>query len=657
MPSSANKPVLVGQPGLAVAVPQTRPRAAGLLGAYSLKARLRIAIAFLMACVVVVLTLLYIHGFLGNEFQRTRNIAKSLTGQVQSAIAAILEARTPSPPPASREEVKRLWLGILEKDPAVTGVLKRALESWDLISQIYITAEDGRILASSDPSRVGQIAKPVADFDDWTRRSLLTNLSQVYLAKEDTERVQTLGLTGEDRGFVTLHLSIPSALLRDSMRAPLDELLVVFLIALVTSILLGILLPNLVLNPIGDIVQQIERMATGDYAVPVEPSRVQAKEFAAVYSKLEMLGQQFQGARENADDLRTNVEQLLERMEQAVLMTDPAGRLIMAGKNASSLLGSPASSLVGRMVSDLFPPGSQAEQSITEILRDRQPVRDRLLSFETPDGERNISLTFEPLLRAPEHRPMGYLLILKDPESRGEIEAELGLAGRLSALSQLTRGVAHEIKNPLNAITLHLEILRGKLAEDAPEVDVIGREISRLDRVVKTFLDFNRPVEPQMRRVDLSEIGRDIVNLLRPQAASKNVQMVVDCPGKAIIEGDHDLLQQAILNVVMNGIEAMENGGTLTVRTGRSGGLCVLSVCDTGPGIPQELRDRIFSLYFSTKRQGSGIGLALAFRFVQLHNGSLDFSSEAGKGTIFRFSFPEALSVSRNSLSMLRTHG
>jgi hypothetical protein len=273
------------------------------------------------------------------------------------------------------------------------------------------------------------------------------------------------------------------------------------------------------------------------------------------------------------------------------------------------------------------------------------------------DGEHPLMVTAEPLSDE-DGRGIGTLIMVRDVGTRGEIASQLDIADRLSALNRLTRSVAHEIKNPLQAITVHLEMLKTKLDGDRPEVDVISREISRLDRVVKTFLDFNRPVEPQMRPIDLCELAADIAQLVQPHARAHGVTVevrsVVDA---AWIRGDQDLLKQAVLNVVMNGVEAMKDGGTLSIETRRGGRNCEIAISDTGPGIPPAIQDKIFNLYFSTKEHGSGIGLAIAFRFVQLHDGKIEFTTQPGQGTTFRFNFPEATShPSKRELEMSQVH-
>jgi signal transduction histidine kinase len=234
---------------------------------------------------------------------------------------------------------------------------------------------------------------------------------------------------------------------------------------------------------------------------------------------------------------------------------------------------------------------------------------------------------------------------LRDAETRRQIQSQLDVSARLAAISRLTGGVAHEIKNPLQAITVHLEVLKSKLADQyddvGPAIETIAREIQRLDRVVKTFLDFTRPIDLRMRELELASLTREVARLVEPSAARQSVAIDFHAePDEIFAHGDRDLIQQAILNVVVNGVEAMKHGGRLEIRCEHAGEECQITIADQGVGIPEEIRDRIFNLYYSTKGKGSGIGLAMTFRVVQLHNGTIDFTSEPGKGTTFRLRFP-----------------
>jgi hypothetical protein len=143
--------------------------------------------------------------------------------------------------------------------------------------------------------------------------------------------------------------------------------------------------------------------------------------------------------------------------------------------------------------------------------------------------------------------------------------------------------------------------------------------------------------------IDLTALASEVTHLVKPQAASQKVEL--DCKAGStpiLIRGDRDLLKQAILNVVVNGIESMKNGGRLTVETHQFADHVLLAIQDQGPGIPEALHSKVFQLYFTTKEKGTGIGLAMTYRAVQLHNGTIEFTSEAGHGTVFRLRFPLA---------------
>ena len=242
----------------------------------------------------------------------------------------------------------------------------------------------------------------------------------------------------------------------------------------------------------------------------------------------------------------------------------------------------------------------------------------------------------------------GLLVRLRDPEAQRQIGRELQTADRLTALSRVSGGVAHEVKNPLNAILLHVEVARSKLARGdtdvAQQMEIVSREILRLDRVVKTFLDFTRPVELHFTNVELHELLSEILELARPQAESSQIQVRVDEDARGgEVRVDRDLLKQAFLNVVVNAIESMPNGGELRFESRTNSETAEIRISDTGPGIPPNIRDKIFLLYFTTKIAGSGIGLAMTFRIVQLHDGTIDFTSESGKGTTFSIRLPIAV--------------
>lgn len=234
-----------------------------------------------------------------------------------------------------------------------------------------------------------------------------------------------------------------------------------------------------------------------------------------------------------------------------------------------------------------------------------------------------------------------------DSETRTKFESQIALARRLTAINSLTGRAAHEIKNPLNSIALRIEMLRSRMAGESPdsqpEFDILAEEITRLDRVVRTFLDFNRPVELEPEDLDIGALASDILDFLKPEADSRRITLkLTPPPDPMLVRADHDLLRQALLNIAVNAIEAMREGGKLSVQLANSGDNGIVRISDTGPGIPPQERGRIFELYFTTKPRGSGIGLAITARTMQLFGGSIDVESQVGGGTTFILTLPLA---------------
>jgi signal transduction histidine kinase len=293
------------------------------------------------------------------------------------------------------------------------------------------------------------------------------------------------------------------------------------------------------------------------------------------------------------------------------------------------MLEMPRAEILARPLARLFPPSAPVAASVAE----RRPLRNAHVG--------NLLVSLDPLPGA----QGGFLLRLREAGGREAVASQLSIASRLSAIGRLTGGVAHEIKNPLNSIALRLGLLRNRVLPEVPdaepEIDIIAAEIARLNRVVRTFLDFTRPVDLRLAGFDLAATVAGILDLVRPEAERLKIELALGAPdGPLPLRGDEALLRQAVLNVVHNALEAMPLGGTLQVALGTADGAAELCIADTGPGLPEEVIGKVFQLYFSTKEKGSGIGLAMAFRAVQLHGGSITAENRPGGGALFRIRVP-----------------
>ena len=228
----------------------------------------------------------------------------------------------------------------------------------------------------------------------------------------------------------------------------------------------------------------------------------------------------------------------------------------------------------------------------------------------------------------------------------GEV-SRAAMSRRLAALGRVSSGIAHEVKNPLNAMRIHLELLRMKTAEvpgTHDHVQVLADQMRRLDEVVGGFLTFTRSEDLVIATVTARELFDEVLPVVSAEAGKTGVKVGVDAPDDVpAIAGDKTLLTQALLNLAINACHAMPRGGRLTLAARRKDDTHVqLMVEDTGTGIAPEHLEKIFNLYFTTKPEGSGIGLALVYRTIHLHDGDIDVQSVPGSGTIFTVTLPAA---------------
>jgi len=609
----------------------------------SLKARLRIAIVALVTLVVIGMSVLYLYDFTRNTFRAASERAGLVADEVKGNLVDHLDRETAARGihPVKLEDWKANWTKVIGTDSSIAEMLKRTLANADLVVAIVVTDDQGKVLAASSPDLVHTKLKPAEDFRDLQAGNWIVNLWDLMTRREDYTTTRPLGVAQSSQPLFKITVFIRSVLLKHAVQPALEVLALTFGSSLFIAIFLGTVLPNLILDPLERVSQSIDLIRTGQFDTAVLPSQREASEFAAVQSKLNLLGQQFRGAKQESLELRSNVEQLLERLEEAVLLFDNNGRLMMAGETVERMLSKDREKLIGRSLEEIFPASTVLGSVLVDAVRRRESVHNQPVTIPPEaGGAQRLLVSVEILRRAPSQEDIGTLITLRDVESRRQLEVQLGISSRLAAISRLTSGVAHEIKNPLNAMALHLEVLKSKLEIQEPELDVISREIKRLDNVVKTFLNFNKPVVLQARPMELNRVVEQVVALVLVEAQARHIEVESLLNGKLWINGDPDLLKQAILNVVNNGLEAMKDGGKMAVRTEWGGEECLLTIRDGGPGIAPEIQDRIFNLYFTTKEHGSGIGLATTFRVVQLHSGTIDFVSEQGKGTTFRLRFP-----------------
>ena len=364
---------------------------------------------------------------------------------------------------------------------------------------------------------------------------------------------------------------------------------------------------------------------------------------------IKRLGEQIQTTEAGYTDLQENLEQMLDTLRDGVMLFTGEKRAAMVSDAVANFVDTDGQKLVGRMIHEIFKPETSLGRVVLEAFD--LELKVAAASVQMEDG-RTVEISVDHIAHGRGGR-MGTLLTLHDAGSAMKLEKELEVSRRLAAVGRLTAGVGHEVKNPINAMVVHLELLRGKLASSGNasgaqrHVDIIAGEMQRLDRVVQTLTDFTRPLELQLGDVDLSRVARDVLDLTCAEMLEHQVRCECDAE-RVQVRADGELLRQALLNLVLNGMQAMPEGGLLKVVVRREGDIAVVRVEDEGGGIAPELMPRIFELYFTTKPKGSGIGLAMTYRIVQMHGGAMEVRSdsepEIKTGTVFTMRLPAMFS-------------
>lgn len=605
--------------------------------ASSIKVRLLLLMITMAVVIAVSVSAVHLNGLIGTWLDGVKERVEFTAQQVKAALTERVNQQAGA---ATVEEAKLRWYQTVSNDGDLQLLLERTVAQSSSIVEISISDQSGKVLISSNPTSVGRAPLVRPAFDILFNMNPLRRFWTTLLRRNDYQYRFPLGVPGQTQPIFEINVLVSSVLLQNSLLPHMMGIATVSALAVLVAVALSLFAANIALAPLKQVDRALDEIARGTPA-PARHPGTSTREFAVVQSKLNLLGEQFRGA-----------QQLIEKLEEAILLFDRDENLILAGEPAQRLLGLSRLDLRGKTLRDLFSPTSELGVALRNAIHLQLPFEHRAFALERK-GQNPLRLLVNiELLPSVDHTDRsGALVTLRDAEGRKQVQSQLDLSERLTAIGRLTSGVAHEIKNPLNSIALRLEVLRAKIADPAPEagaeIDIIASEVTRLDRVVKTFLDFTRPVTLNLVDVDLVALALELVTFVKPEAQQVGVALTcVQDPGSFTMRADRDLLKQAMLNVLMNGVEAMSpSGGSLRVKVERSfssssGGQALVSFADSGPGIPDEDRERIFQLYFSTKKKGSGIGLAMAFRVAQLHGGKIEFTSQVGKGTTFLFLLP-----------------
>jgi signal transduction histidine kinase len=627
-----------------------------------LKTKLVLAITGLVFLVVTVLSWLFLEQLLAQRISQSYAandmVARQILYGTQLALNNGLRGRQidPNDPKALRAAVS----DVLQHDEGLNGMLNSVIRYSPTVFDVSIADRDGRALLSTDPTQDNVQLSKREDYDRLQHAGIITTMRAVFGPPRDYDIV--LPLEREKQPFITVRVGIHSTFLRNVFAPWIWASLTFTGVAILSSLLVAALLANLALQPVEQISGRLDVLEQASFEQgafetrPPEPAELPPPRegrlirpstedtVVQVSDKIERIGRRMRNVEEVFSALKENLDSIMSNLQDGILLFTAEGRAALVSDSVERFLGIPRNRLFGGSVASIF----SLETRLGRLVRDAFETGRTLdqEEIETETGRRvQVSLDFVVDQESAPGASLGALLTLHDLESVRELESELELSRRLAAIGRLTSGVGHEVKNPINAIVVHLELLRNKLsgpdARAMRHLEIIESEIQRLDRVVQTLVDFSRPVELQLKEQDLRRIVSGVLMLASAELETHNVRVSSHMPERPLItKVDADLIRQAVLNVVLNGAQAMSQGGELHVTLREEGRMAAIEIADSGAGIPDDIRAKIFDLYFTTRKDGSGIGLAMTYRIIQLHNGSIDVQSEPNIGSTFTLKLP-----------------
>jgi signal transduction histidine kinase len=610
-----------------------------------LKTKLVLAITALVFLISGLLSLVYVfqllHSAVAQSYETNRMVADQVQLAVRNALETELSDRTVDP--NNPAQLRNLANEAVRNNAALQAVLESVNRYSLTVYDINIGDSEGITLLSTNPENVDKPLLIRPNYKQLLDANPVQLMEAVFGPPRVFEVVAPLERNGEP--FFTVRVGVRTTLLRAFYQPNLVESLTLMGFVLVTALLVAFLLSNLALRPLEQISQQLDLLTGSSETPQLEGNASQRDMAVSVTRKIERFGQRMRNVEEVFSALKENLDQILGNLQDGILLFTGDGRAVLVSEAAGRFLNLDRDNILGKHASEIF----DQTTVLGRVLCEAFDAGIALIQEDiVTEAGRRVQASLDFIFEEQTSQGLGALLTLHDVESAEAIESELEISRRMAAIGRLTSGVGHEVKNPINAIVVHVELLKSKLtgvgAPALRHLEIIEAEIHRLDRVVQLLVDFSRPVELRLREQDLRQVIGDVLTLSSAELSTHNVILESNLPQKALVVNiDSDLIKQAALNVIQNGAQAMPSGGKLRVILEEERKCAVLRIADEGMGIPDDIREKIFDLYFTTKSGGSGIGLAMTYRILQLHYGSIEVQSNPERGTEFLLRIPLAV--------------
>ena len=628
-----------------------------------LKTKLVLSAMGVTFALVLALSLVFLAQLLRQRIDQTVADNEVLAHQVLLMTRQAIEVGLQENPPANVSPASldaAVRDGLRHHDPLM-DTMDAIIRYSPTVQDVSVTDAQKRTLVSTNPDALDQLAPGRVSLRTLREARVTRQIYEMFGPPHVFDIALPLDRNGKP--FVVVHLGVRSSFLRAVFEPRFRAALWFVVAAILLSMMAAALLASAALRPMERIGEQLERLARSRETASASAGGLRSREdtVVQVHRTIDRLGTQIRTTEAEYTALQSNLDRMLDTLRDGVLLFAADGRAVMVSDAVAHFVKgveAPVShdAMVGRRAEEIFASETALGMAVRRAFASDEATLAETVVLE--DGRR-IQLSADRIRHGSGKGDMGTLVTLRDTESALKLEQELEVSRRLMAIGRLTAGVGHEVKNPINAMVLHLELLRSKLAADGSEtlqgaqrhVEILSGEMQRLDRVVQTLADFTKPLELHLGTLDLQKIVRSVVELTGAEMAGNGVRVELAAPvGAMMVRVDADLIRQAMLNLLLNAMQAMPEGGAIQVGLRREEQSAVLEITDEGEGIPPELLPRIFDLYFTTKPLGTGIGLAITYRILQMHGGALEVRSSLSsvseavpQGTTFTLRLPLSL--------------
>ena len=471
--------------------------------------------------------------------------------------------------------------------------------------------------------------------------------------QETGERVLDIGvpvfISGSDNKWGTVRVGLSLERMYWQIRRTQLVLVGIGTVALILGLAGAHVMASRITQPLGQLANATIAAAEGDLDQRLDiHTRDEVEDLANSFNTMirEILDQrvELEQRLDEILELKAYNDIVLASMTNGLITLDLGSRIVSANGSAESILGLEGRHWQGMSFRDLWPEENSFVRLLQKCLQSQTPCRNQEISLSTGEGKQRTLMVSTSFLEDGRGEKMGVLVVINDITEVKAMEARMRQSDRLAALGTLSAGLAHEIRNPLSAIKTFVQLLPRKISNPAffDKFQItVPRELNRINNLIESLLELARPPKLEFKMTSLSGCLSQVEDLYREKLEAANITLEISQEGSLPeLYADREHLVRALSNIVLNGLEAMPEGGNLTVKAEELAGGVVLQFTDTGVGMDEATKDKIFNPFFTTKDTGTGLGLAMTHKIIQEHGGDIEVESVVGKGTTFTLRFP-----------------